>query len=186
MSLPNKIKICSTASTLIGGAPIQSFDEGSVEAEIAQSLYEDMYENLLRYRPWTFCRDYIKPPLSNKESVFGYKYVYVIPNTVLTVEDIGGADFRLKLNELHTNEKDPVVSVLLKPDEAILPADFTLALTYAIAAEMAVPVSENTTKAQYYEQKLAAQIMRAADNDIAQEPAQSFDNSPLFMSHYGY
>lgn len=185
MSLPNKLKLCSNASILIGGAPIQSFDEGSVEAIVADAIYEDVYENLLRHRPWTFCREYIiNPPKVNAKSPMGYKNIYLIPNTVLIVEDIGGADFKLKLNQIHTNAENITVSAINKPDEAILPADFTLALTYLLAAEMAVPVTENTTKAEFYEKKAAVQVMRAVDNDLAQEPLLPLDNDSLYYSHF--
>jgi hypothetical protein len=186
------IKICSDASVLIGAAPIQSFDEGTAESITASAIYEDTYENLLRYRPWTFAREYFYPNKINKTPNTGYKYAYLIPNTVVSIMDIaegkGGRQDQFKLvgkNELHTDVVNPRVYALIKPKEGDLPADFVLALKYAIASEMSVPITDNTTKAQFYEQKLAMQIKRAADNDLAQEPAEDIGfNSELYYSHY--
>ena len=36
------IKICSRASILMGGSPIQSFDEGTAEADVVDAVYEDI------------------------------------------------------------------------------------------------------------------------------------------------
>lgn len=185
--MTTKIKICSDASVLIGAAPIQSFEEDSVEAITCEASYDDIYENLLRYRPWTFAREFFEPALINKKPETGYKYAYLIPNTVVTVMDVGGAKFKLVgKNELHTDIKDPRAYVIVKPVESDLPSDFILALKYAIASEISVPVIEDTTKAQFYEAKLSRQIQRAADNDLAQEPSEQFAlESDLYFAHFG-
>lgn len=185
--MTTKIKICSDASVLIGASPIQSFDEDTVEAIVAESVYEDIYENLLAYRPWTFAREYFEPNLIQKTPETGYKHAYLLPNTVVSVMDIGGARFKLvSKNELHTDIENPRVYAIVKPNENSLPSDFLLALKYAIASEISVPVIEDTTKAQFYEQKLARQIMRAADNDLAQEPSEDMAvDSDLYDAHFG-
>lgn len=185
--MTTSIKICSDASVLVGAAPIQSFDEDTVEAITAEAVYENIYENLLRYRPWTFAREYFEPNLIQKTPETGYKYAYLLPNTTISVIDIGGVKFKLVgKNELHTDLENPRVYAIVKPDENSLPSDFILALKYAIASEISVPIIEDTTKAQFYEAKLAMQIRRAADNDLSQEPSENMDfDSPLYDAHFG-
>lgn len=183
MAQNTDINICSSASLLIGGSPIQSLGEdGTVESIVAGEVYTDIYENLLRYRPWTFAREYINPNRINKTPETGYKYAYLLPNTVISVMDIGGSRFKIVgKNELHTDLENPRLYAITKPQERDLPSDFVLALKYLLASEMAVPVTENTTKAQYYEQKAAMQIIRASDNDLAQETPEDIDwESPLY------
>lgn len=183
MAQNTDISICSSASTLIGGSPIQSLGEdGTMESEVASEIYTDIYENLLRYRPWTFAREYIKPNRINKTPTTGFTYAYLLPNSVITVLDIGGSRFKIVgKNELHTDAENPRLYATVKPREQDLPSDFVLALKYLLSSEMAVPITENTTKAQYYEQKAAIQVMRAADNDLAQESPDELDwDSPLY------
>ncbi|MCH9838657.1 hypothetical protein K0U83_23540 [bacterium] len=46
--------VASAAMAMIGGAAISSFSDGTTEAEIAESLYEDTVETLLCASRWTF------------------------------------------------------------------------------------------------------------------------------------
>lgn len=187
MSNQNKIKICSAASILVGGLPIQTFDEGTVESLTADSMYDDCYEDLLRYRPWTFAREYHTPVKVNKVSKAGYKHVYLIPNTVITVMDIGvNAPFKLVgKNELHTDVENPRVRVVVKPQETDLPADFLLALKYKLAKDFAIVIREEVTRSQWCEDQLNKALLAAAANDLEQEPAEDLDYyDPLFDSHY--
>lgn len=178
----SRYKICSDACLLLGASPINSFDDGTVESEVCASVYDDLYDNLLAHRDWTFARDYIKPNLLNKESILGYKYVYHKPANVISIlQDYKATEYKIVgYNEIHTNEKDLILFAKVKPDEAVLPADFVLALKYLIAAEVAIPVTEDGSRAQYFEQKAPLQIARAIDNDLTQEPDTTyFSNEEL-------
>lgn len=46
--------VASAAMAMIGGGAISSFSDGTIEAEIAESLYEDTVETLLCATRWTF------------------------------------------------------------------------------------------------------------------------------------
>ena len=48
------IKVCSRASILMGGSPIQSFDEGTVEADVVDAVYEDVARASLTNSRWRF------------------------------------------------------------------------------------------------------------------------------------
>ncbi len=183
----SKNSIINKAVILNGGSPV-SGDDGSDEWEISNTFYDDVYENLLRHMPWTFAREYLTLNLTDEESPIGYKYIYQIPNTVITVMDINSYNsFKLVgKNKLHTDDKDGVARCIVKVDENKLPADFVKALEYLLAAEIAIPLFEDSNRAKAYEDKAYKQIQRAIDNDLAQEPADSLvDYNTIYAAHFG-
>lgn len=192
--MTTKFSICSDSCVLIGASPINSFEDG-LEGEVCGQIYNDTYESILRLRDWTFTRDFVEPPLLNKKSFLKYQYVYQFPRTttvglkqeiVSIVQSYTGTEFKIVgSSEIHTNEKDLVLNVKIKVDESLLPSDFLLALKYKLAAELAVPLTENTAIAQVFEQKYQQQISQAINNDLFQEPDTTYFDDPLFESWYG-
>lgn len=174
MSMDTDVSIASAASVLLGANPIQSFDEDTVEAQTAKVIYTSVYENLLSHRPWTFSREYKTPALITKEPSTGYKYAYQLGRGVVKVLDLGSpVPYRLiRQRELHTDVENPRVQVQIKPKEQDLPQDFVLAFKYLLASAMALTITDNSTTAQYYDQKGTQLLMQAADNDLAQEPME--------------
>ncbi len=189
MSLETDVSIASAASVMLGASPIQSFDEDTVEAQTAKAVYTSVYENLLSYRPWTFCKEYKEPGLITETPETGYKYSYQLGRGVVKVLDIG-EPLPYKLiggRELHTDVKNPRVQIIVKPKEQDLPQDFVYAFKCLLAAAMAPTITDNTTQAQYYDQKGTQLLLQAADNDSAQEPQQSiFTHSELLSARYSY
>ena len=170
---------------MLGDAPV-SGDDGSDAWEIGNIFYDDSYEELLRFREWTFTRVNQPFPLLSEVSNLGYKYVYLIPNTVIVVRDLNqSGDYKIIQGKLHTDIKDPLVSCQIKPEEHTLPSDFVKALTLVLAAEMAIPLVDDTTRADYYNKLAAVQVKKAVANDLAQEPQESFAyQSEIFTSRY--
>ena len=172
-----KLSICSSASVLIGGSPIQSFEEETVESIVAQSIYDNVYENLLSFRDWSFAKKYLDLTKMNKTPKSGFSSVFLIPNEVLHVISADTSYDLIGSNELHCSSDKVRAYVLVKPREEQLPAHFLLALKYLLASELAVPVTENTTKAQWYESKAQQQIGRCVEIDFSQDVDTNFDVS---------
>lgn len=86
MPTRNEIKLCSDAMTLIGGNSINSFEDGTYEAEVAAASYEDKRDALLTLRPWDF-NTRIAGPISQLVAVPDAKwsYQYQIPNDCLRI-----------------------------------------------------------------------------------------------------
>lgn len=181
----SKTSIISKASVLLGDSPV-SGDDGSDAWEIGDIFYDDTYEELLRFREWTFARSNQYFPLLSMKSNLGYNYVYQVPNTVLVVSDLNtSGDYKIIKGQLHTDVKNPLVSCIIKPEEHTLPSDFVKALSFILAAEMAIPLIDDTTRADYYHKLSSIQVNKAIANDLAQEPQESFAyQSEIFTSRY--
>ncbi len=91
----SKYSIMNQASILLGAGSITG-DDGSTEYTILNTFYDSTYEELLAHRPWNFAKYYDTFNLLSEESILGYDYVYLIPNEVIVVVDIGeNADYRI-------------------------------------------------------------------------------------------
>ncbi len=185
--MSSKLEIASAASILAGGDKLQAWDDGSVEGDAIAALYDDIYENALAHKAWTFARDIIIPQRVQTEPKTGFKYAYKIPATVIKVLNLGSqVEYKIiKNSELHTNEELPKVECVIKIQEEFLPGDFVLAFKHLLAAAATVPISENTSRAGGLEALGTKFIMQAADNDLAQEPGNYVEEWDLFSAHSG-
>ncbi|MGB5990651.1 MAG: hypothetical protein WBG43_13055 [Marinifilaceae bacterium] len=175
----SKVSIISKAAIKLGESPV-SGDDGSSAWEIGDSVYNDCYESLLAYREWTFARNKQYFAKLSKDSVADYKYVYQIPNNVLTVIDLNElTTYEIIQGELHTDIDNPLVSCIIKPDESKLPAPFVKALVMVVAAEMCYPLTDNSTREEKLTRQSVGLIRQAVAMDLSQEPLSSFNSNTI-------
>lgn len=189
MPMQDKIALASAACVLLGADQIQSFDEETTEALAARVLYENVYGSLLKHRNWSFAKKVIQLSELQKEAEYGYKYVYRINVDAIKVIAVDNQvkDYKLvSLREIHTADKCKTANVLFKPDEALLPEDFKLALTYMLAAAFAPIVTDDSSQAQRYSSQGALFLKQAAANDAVQSGNLQYrTSSTLLNSHSG-
>lgn len=77
------VAIVNAAISRTGGNTITAFDDGSVEANLANANYEQIVEKALEAKPWRFARKTYAPAL-----VTGCAFTGAISGTVLTVSAI--------------------------------------------------------------------------------------------------
>lgn len=185
--MQNRISIVSDASVLLGSLPIQSFEEDTVEAHAARVCYDNTYEQLLSYRPWTFARDRLKLQRLDKESTYDFKYVYRVPSEVLSVISLEGNGYdRYKLvrrREIHTDCDKCLVNAIVKVEEDVLPGDFTLAFKYLLASNMCPIITDNDAQAERFYAQGSRYLTIAADADAVQQPLTYKTVSPLLAYH---
>lgn len=159
-----KLSICSDALILLGASPLSSFSEGTDAAQICDRLYDDLKDSLIAAYPWSW--SFKKSQLARLTSTppNEWKYQYALPgDTLAGVRAVYNTNavsvppiqygWEVHGDHLDTNEETIYVDYQYSPSESILPTYFIQLLKYAMAAEIAETVTDQITKAQYFEQK---------------------------------
>ena len=161
----NPINICSTALIKLGAKSISSFEEGTVEAEVASKMYPLVRDALLSSYPWNFAVCQKKLNRLNVVPIADFQYAYALPNDFLRVISAGngtrgaGIEYRILENHIHTNSTEALLTYIFRPEEANFPPFFYEALVAKLAAEMCLPLTENTAMAQ--------ELLKRAESIIA-------------------
>ena len=158
-----KLSICSDALIILGAAPLSSFSEGTDAAQICDRLYDDIKATVLVMYPWGFSQK--KQQLSrlvdspNTE----WQYAYALPS-----DNIGSGVLALFTSSVHgarpivdgwevyektivTNYTEVHVDYQANVSEDVMPQYFVQLLKYWLAWHFAETVTDQTTKAQYYQ-----------------------------------
>ena len=159
-----KLSICSDALILLGASPLSSFSEGTDSAQICDRLYDDLKDSLIASYPWSWSFKKVQLARLTSTPVNEWKYQYALPGDRIagvravyasTATGISPIQYGWEIqgDKLDTSEETIVVDYQFSPNESALPTYFVQLLKYAMAAEIAETVTDQITKAQYYEQK---------------------------------
>ena len=155
------ISICSEALILLGASAISSFSEGTPSATACSALYAGVRDNLFAKYPWSWS---IKKTQINRlvdAPTNEWKYAYQLPSDMLSgvmaVFNSGG-DAARPINEgweiyedkLYTNLTTVYIDYQFPLTEAKMPTYFVKLLRTALASELAIIVTDQISKADYF------------------------------------
>ncbi|OFX12560.1 MAG: hypothetical protein A2516_06275 [Alphaproteobacteria bacterium RIFOXYD12_FULL_60_8] len=179
------IALCSRALLKLGANTIASFDEGTVESEVAANLYPFLRDGLLSAHPWSFASAQIALPRLAAAPVADFQYAYQLPPDFLRVLSAGtggrgrGLPYRLEENRLHANAEEVILSYIFRPDERSFPPFFDQALIARLAAEFCLPITESTTRAESLFKQAEDEFRRAKNIDGQQDMPTTFEDFSL-------
>jgi hypothetical protein len=179
------LALCSRALLKIGAQPIASFDEGTAEAEVAASLYPAARDALLSLHPWSFATAQATLPRLAARPVADFARAFQLPAGFLRALSAGapgsgrGLSYRLFEDRLHCNSEQVTLSYIFRPEEGALPPFFASALAARLAAELCIPLTENTARAQMLFAQAEAELRAARLTDSQQSTPQAFDDFTL-------
>lgn len=177
--MASKVEIASNAMVLIGANPISSFTEGT-EGTVADALYESTYTSVLASFRWRFASKQavlsklVAAPLNT------WQYQYQLPTDLLVViktEYLG--NYEIFGDKLYSDSPSLSIDYIYRVPETLLPAYFVKALEFLLAAQFAVPITDNTQRATLYETLYEKQLARAKNTDSTQRPQVAIQDSPL-------
>lgn len=179
------IALCSRALLKIGARTIASFDEGTVEAEIAANLYPPIRDALISSHPWSFAIGQINLARLVAEPVADFANAFQLPTDFLRVVSAGeggrgrGTVYRIAENRLHTNADAVVLTYVFRPDERSFPPFFDQALITLLAAEFCLPLTESTSRAEFLIKLADDEFRRAKLIDGQQAAPKAIEDFPL-------
>ena len=181
----NDVALCSRALIRIGANPITSFTDGSVEAEIASALFEPTTNALLSSYQWSFATKQVALTLLGNDPAADYSHAYGLPNDYLRALSAGsdkrgrGTNFRIQGTALHANVASVVLTYIYRPDEVNFPPYFDQAVITRLAAEMTIPVTENTSRAEAMFRMADDEFKRARQIDAQMDSPQRLESFVL-------
>jgi hypothetical protein len=155
------IKICSAALQLLGAKPISSFSEGTDAANISDSLYQDVKKQTLLIYPWSFVYKKIALAQLLTAPTTEYRYAYQLPGDrigpprmVMTSATPGSGtirNYRIFGDQLLTDETTIYIDYPYDVQEYEMPVYFIQLMKYMMAWHLALPITDQTEKAQYWQ-----------------------------------
>jgi len=178
--MASDIDISSNALTMIGAGSITSFDDPGAGAASAKTLYEPLLEALLTENYWRFAMKKQSLNRLSQTPLNEFKYAYQIPTDSLKIEKVyPRISYKIYRDLIYTDASSIEIDYVFKPDTSSLPAYFVLALTYKLASEFALSVTDDTQKNALYEGKHMAQLAKAFTADAQQYPQTPIVGSPF-------
>lgn len=142
------IDICARALVLIGAAPLTSFSDGSTEATVASSLYEDTVRDMLSRHRWRFASG--QAQLSRLTAVPDARWdaAYQLPANLLILHAVTVTDSVIAYDRYqdlvycNAGPDDTVIAdYSFRADEYLWPPTFITAVEYQLASIFAYSVA---------------------------------------------
>ncbi len=155
------ISICSDALISLGASPISSFTEGTDSAQACDRLYPDLRDTLLSTYVWSWSLKKVQLARLATTPVNEWEYAYQLPGDQLTgalaVFETSGTDQRsvrygweIYGDELYSNMETVFIDYQATVSESAMPPYFVRLLKTALAAELAIVITDQAQKADYF------------------------------------
>ena len=178
------IKICSRASLLIGGDAIQSFEDGTAEATVANAMYEDMAQASLTNTRWRFATDQeVLNRLSNAPTG-RYDAAYQLPSECIMLNAVTVNDHPIKYDTYGSKvycdasvTDELVADYTFRADESTWPPYFVVAVEYVMAGVLATSVARDQQLANMMEGKANLLMAQARRLDSQTQTTRKLNTS---------
>jgi hypothetical protein len=178
--MASDIDIASNALQMIGASSISSFTETGGDAAVANALYEHFVLDILTSNFWRFA---MKKQLLNKVSqtpLNEFQNAFQIPTDSLKIERVAPRSrYKIFQDKIHTNADTVELDYLFRVDTSSWPPYFVTLVTYKLASEFALSVTDNEQKNALYEDKFRRQLGKAYTADAHQYPQTAIVDSPF-------
>ena len=178
--MASDIDIASNALQMIGANSISSFTETGGDAAVANALYEPIVLDILTSTYWRFA---MKKQSLNKLSqtpLNEFNNAFQIPTDNLKIERVEPRCFYKRFQDkIYSNSSSIELDYLFRVDTSAWPSYFVLLVTYKLASEFALSVTDNEQKNALYEGKYNLQIGKAYAADAMQHPQTPIVDQPF-------
>ncbi len=168
----------------MGGSPIASFNDGTVESDVCDAMYEDVARASLTNTRWRFATNQQSLSRLATAPTGRFDAAYQLPGTMLMLNALTVNDFPIEYDiygdKAYCNAaaSDVVIAdFIFRADEANWPPYFTIAVEFAMAAVLAVSVARDASLGSLMEQKAATYMMQARRLDSQQQTTRKLNTS---------
>ena len=159
--MTSQTEIANLALSVLGEAPIFDLEQNSPSARACKRHFESTRDALLRHHRWNFAIKRAILSRLEEDPPFGFAFAYQLPNDCLRVLELNGkqagtsnSDFEIEGDRLLTNAEVAMVRYTGQVTDAnLFDSLFLEAMSYKLAAAVAMEVTGSMTKKQASEQQ---------------------------------
>ena len=182
-----KVDICSTALVMIGANTITSFSDDSTEANVCNTVYEDILKSSLTRHRWRFATEQKQLSLLTATPTGRYAYAYQLPTDpellqliTLTVNDLV-IPYERYGDKVYLDNYGSTSSVIcdyiFRQNEGEFPPHFILALQYQLASLFAGSIARDSGMIKQFAEMAERQYLVAKNIDSAEKTNKALDHS---------
>lgn len=155
--MPGDTDVINTAARRVGAEPITSLTDGTKTANVANDIYTEIRDNLLRSHPWNFATKRVKLAQSATAPGFEFDHAYALPSDWLRTmsvhdNDAGHGTILYRMEQI-AGQRAIVTSsdqvylryVARVEDPNLMTSDFRNVLELHLAAAFAIPLASSNT-----------------------------------------
>ena len=190
------VDICANALIRLGEQPITSLDatvDESDAALVCRNLYPRVKENYLSIYNWRFSMKRQQLAKDSTTPINKWKYRYPLPSTAISsmtitvYNDAGEGVPAFKRYErfenfLWTDAEEIYIVFQDNVREELWAKYFVELMILAMAAELAFPVTDQQTTAEYWEKKRDKQFAIAKSRDAQHNPTRRLTGSRIIAA----
>jgi hypothetical protein len=184
------VQICSNASLMLGGRPINDLNDDTDRARLASNLFPMVRNYVLRSHPWNCCIKRVTLSPDTAAPGFDFAFQFTLPSDymrTLSVGEIGcEATFKIESGKLLSDDNPCLLRYVSRNENPATWDDMlVMGMTMAMKAVMAYPITQSTSLEQLVDQAVAGVLQRARSVDGQDDTPEALGDSPLLQSRFG-
>lgn len=182
------LDLCAAALLKIGAQPIASMASETVEGACVRQLYPMTRDALLSAHPWSFTLTQADLAARPEPPIADFAYAFALPADHLRTVSVGargsgrGLAYRVQGAAILCDVDAVTLTYQRRVDEAELPAFVVPLLVDRLAAELCVPLTENTARAGELLRLAEAELRLARLVDSQQATPRQIDDFTLIAA----
>ena len=170
-----KVDIASRALVMIGANPIASFTDGTTEANVTNTIYEEIIESSLTRHNWRFATGQQQLSLLANSPTGRFEYAYQIPANpeCLKILAVTVNDALIQYNRYEDkiyldgfgSQSTVIMDYIFRQSEDQFPPHFRLAIEYKLASIFGGSVARDAALVREFDQLSERQILIAKNTD---------------------
>lgn len=187
--MSTEVAICSNALLMLGDSPISDLGEDNDRARLCFNLFPIVLDSVLRSHPWNCCAERIVLSPDITAPAFGYTYRFLLPTDFVRMITCGQegeeVDYRIESGWILADQNPLYVRYMAARTVDKFDMLLTKALTIAMSAELAYPITASSAKEQMQVGKLNDILRQARAADGQDNPPETMGDFPLYRSRFG-
>lgn len=175
--MPGETDVINAAARLVGAEPITSLIDGTKTANVANDIYDELRDHLLRCHPWDFAIKRVQLAQSSTEPAFEFDHAYPVPadwlRTISVHDNDAGHGTILYRMEQIADQRAIVTSsdqvylryVARVEDPNMMTSDFRRLLEVSLARDFAIPLAASNAMQEQYQQQAIRVMAQARSTD---------------------
>jgi hypothetical protein len=170
-----KVDIASRALVMIGANPIASFTDGTTEANVTNTIYEEIIESSLTRHNWRFATGQQQLSLLANSPTGRFEYAYQIPANpeCLKILAVTVNDALIQYNRYEDkiyldgfgSQSTVIMDYIFRQSEDQFPPHFRLAIEYKLASIFGGSVARDAALVREFDQLSERQMLIAKNTD---------------------